>query len=1072
MNIKDILNEFYDQANNDLNALQSLLFHLHGLNFDGFKCPENTSIRLSKRRNGRGYIVTEFGGGLPQYNKPHDFKGVIFEHTKTLSKDAILSEQIRLIELCLGVSINLEHKKISIDAKSQKISNTHKTKSNPENIASYEYICGKWDSPAGKAAAIFLNKKTGAKTELLQKYDIRPILAMDIISDAKEKTRVNFPENNFAFGYFVGDNAKKRQPNSEYKHHQIKGKTPYIFGLHQLPEKGDTLFICAGETDTITINTHCQNKNIYAICLMSENDTTTLTPEIVENLKSRFLRIYVLFDTDSTGIKYSKILSEKFDFIWCDTAFLIKCLSTIDNEFSKCKDVADVFGIGINSEDGSDRVQTLIKLSVDTSTKIKQYEDDNFSLKIEYAKRIYFEQYLSEESPNYIISPIIFIALCIKENKKLIIQSPAGTGKSQLIKALVKKNIFLSMTGKDRLIIAEPTTTIAAQLHSDFLADGLSAALIVGSVQGFDLEEARSANIIITTFDSCSKLDTQNAYFVVDEFHQMVTDFSYRENAMHTMIDAIRASEFVLMLSATPNYFFCSNLHELFNFSILICCPQKTNKIYLEIIKHSTPKKHLISTIAKQKTETGTIGVKIDNNTILNGFRKYVDLQGFISDHLTSQNKKRKDENTNYKGIISEGVTPDKLDFLFFTTLLEAGVSLKFSMPILAILDVKSWSKIIQLSTRPRYNATTGINQIVTVQLYFSKGKKKIEAPLYGKNATSIFDSIYKDASETCAKINAQGHGNIKFDVSTDIQILIRTTASGIWEPDILSILHEVYKAETAATDTDTLIKRIRRFDERFSFISERDSSEAAATDAISAYNDAQAEQSANVAAFINFLQSCDTTELEKTANVVLSQIPNQNLKDDLRRLLQLPTTNKTEQIKFVATNPIIIEPSNGAQRVIKDIAFYMKAKSKITLIEACQIVINKERKEIRRDKDIHEYKSRQRVYKTEKRTGVEALHPSDKINIACDNNIVKVVGQLYKDANRGRKSGFTPQELADIVNKILKSNNQKILPIKSAIIYLQRLYDLEQKHAKNDENKTIRIYTILGRASLSKGVK
>ena len=61
----------------------------------------------------------------------------------------------------------------------------------------------------------------------------------------------------------------------------------YVFGLAQLPNKGDILFITGGEKDVLSLSAHHFN----AICFNSE--TAQIPRGIIESLSLRFLQ-YIL----------------------------------------------------------------------------------------------------------------------------------------------------------------------------------------------------------------------------------------------------------------------------------------------------------------------------------------------------------------------------------------------------------------------------------------------------------------------------------------------------------------------------------------------------------------------------------------------------------------------------------------------------------------------------------------------------------------------------------------------------------------------------------------------------------
>ncbi len=107
------------------------------------------------------------------------------------------------------------------------------------------------------------------------------------------------------FGYINKDFAKIYKPFDTMYRFQYLGSKPsdFIFGLKQLPQNGDVLFITGGEKDVISLYSH----GYHAISLNSETSSFD-TKKCVE-LKERFKNIIVLYDNDKTGMEASESLS-------------------------------------------------------------------------------------------------------------------------------------------------------------------------------------------------------------------------------------------------------------------------------------------------------------------------------------------------------------------------------------------------------------------------------------------------------------------------------------------------------------------------------------------------------------------------------------------------------------------------------------------------------------------------------------------------------------------------------------------------------------------------------------------
>lgn len=74
----------------------------------------------------------------------------------------------------------------------------------------------------------------------------------------------------------------------------------YVFGLEQLPTKGDLLFITGGEKDVLSLYAH----GFHAICFNSE--TAQIPESMIEGLQLRFRHIILLYDADEMGCEKHK----------------------------------------------------------------------------------------------------------------------------------------------------------------------------------------------------------------------------------------------------------------------------------------------------------------------------------------------------------------------------------------------------------------------------------------------------------------------------------------------------------------------------------------------------------------------------------------------------------------------------------------------------------------------------------------------------------------------------------------------------------------------------------------------
>lgn len=142
------------------------------------------------------------------------------------------------------------------------------------------------------------------------------------------------------FCYIMGEFVKIYRPKSKLRF-LYGGNKPidYIFGLEQLPAKGDVLFITGGEKDVMSLSAHGFN----AICFNSE--TAQIPESVIESLNLRFRHIILLYDTDDTGIRESRREAEALSEYGVLQLHLP--LSGAKTE----KDISDFFALGNSSRE-------------------------------------------------------------------------------------------------------------------------------------------------------------------------------------------------------------------------------------------------------------------------------------------------------------------------------------------------------------------------------------------------------------------------------------------------------------------------------------------------------------------------------------------------------------------------------------------------------------------------------------------------------------------------------------------------------------------------------------------------
>lgn len=115
-----------------------------------------------------------------------------------------------------------------------------------------------------------------------------------------------YKRENPMYAYKVYNNFKIYRPLADKYAKWRNNLTDYdIQGYEQLPQKGDILFITKSMKDVM-----CLHEMGYP-AVSPSSESTFLPKDVLEQLKTRFKRIIILFDRDVAGVKRSRKLSRE-----------------------------------------------------------------------------------------------------------------------------------------------------------------------------------------------------------------------------------------------------------------------------------------------------------------------------------------------------------------------------------------------------------------------------------------------------------------------------------------------------------------------------------------------------------------------------------------------------------------------------------------------------------------------------------------------------------------------------------------------------------------------------------------
>ncbi|MDR0912128.1 MAG: toprim domain-containing protein [Methanobrevibacter sp.] len=181
--------------------------------------------------------------------------------------------------------------------------------------------------------------------KLLNKCNVFPISFYTI---KKNNNKYFYKANKYAYAFYeYKDNIKSVKIYQPFvtKRKWINNHNKSVISLWTLlPKKSSSLFICSSLKDAL-----CLYSNTNFPCISLQGEGYNINKNVINELKNRFDNIYILFDNDEAGIKYSKSLATKTNFI-----------NIILPNFKKGKDVSDMYVALKNKENFNKIINKII----------------------------------------------------------------------------------------------------------------------------------------------------------------------------------------------------------------------------------------------------------------------------------------------------------------------------------------------------------------------------------------------------------------------------------------------------------------------------------------------------------------------------------------------------------------------------------------------------------------------------------------------------------------------------------------------------------------------------------------
>ncbi len=183
-------------------------------------------------------------------------------------------------------------------------------------------------------------KEYGISIKELHRYNVKALASYKSKNKEGASFHLEASRQEPIFAYPGSRFIKLYRPHSKLRF-LYGGQMPemYCFGLEQLPQRGDIVFITGGEKDVMSLSA----KGFQAICFNSE--TTNIGSEVIEMLSRRFRHVIFLYDMDETGKRESARQCETF------SAYKTMRMELPLAGTKEEKDISDYFRLGNTAVD-------------------------------------------------------------------------------------------------------------------------------------------------------------------------------------------------------------------------------------------------------------------------------------------------------------------------------------------------------------------------------------------------------------------------------------------------------------------------------------------------------------------------------------------------------------------------------------------------------------------------------------------------------------------------------------------------------------------------------------------------
>lgn len=844
----------------------------------------------------------------------------------------------------------------------------------------------------------------------------------------------------------------------------------------------DSLLLVSSKQDADLINSISSNLSVFAT--PTDDRLSSQLKRLVKAKKTAYKEIYVLGNDRSKQEENKSFnIAVQLDVVWINTR-MTKDSFNISQNISLSK--------WIDSLEPSKResnLKSFLMHAIGSNSKVRSYTDDSSSIEIPHCYKIHFDQYLGQTTPNkYGITPVKAMHGFIKNFRRIMVQSNAGTGKTTWCQLLVHQgeieldkktgkpkttapNLLLlrKNAGIERVIIGVPTNAIGTQLHKDFLTRGLSVTLLDNQSTQNDLIGAEYSNVIISCYDSVRKIPhliDNKTLVIIDEFHQLSIDIEYRnKEAFRFLIEKSLDAKRTLFMSATPNYFYAlgENVNKSFGFKLIKGVPSIQNKISLVPIIYDCRRLGLLGYVIQNTPKgKGTVLCKFDSITNLQIACEVLKKMGVIAEYLCSKIASQKQDNETYNSIMETGYFKFQLAYLLYTTLMEAGVSIKESIKLNVLIDTIGWQKTIQLISRSRYNHKTGVNKNQEVWLFRSaKYLQDYTEVMYKKPIVRRFKDMMNLAKTICNHLNSGTYTGFKHKTESDPNIHYLITyydeKEESYKPCLLYILRIMHE-QSLKVPFELTLKRIERFDNRITVQEYREINPEPHPD----FEQIREEYKEEKKKRISKLEKLFLTDFRVLASSICHLNRDKEYSSKILALFDgVSEVHKMQREHFILTHEELLRESK-AKEILDNIYFFYDYNKSLKLSELTQVIIHAEKATIKDIKSQIERHLRTFDYKH------KLNNQKDRQTHEREQAILKKLSETIRNDRKGIGKGWrTSKQYQTLINNAIRSCTDKkgkqlfrLITDKKALVIIGDLYHIEKARKRVKGKKDNKEYS------------